>query len=244
MAIAHARRAGYAADNGNYQSTKPCTVSGITTGNAIFVLIGGGDGNVPTLVDDNAGNTYAIDVGYFNNGTATIASCLNVISAPTTITAHFAAITAGQNVSVEEFSGFLAGAAFDKSATMVEEYYVNLSIGPTATTTQADELVIAVWGLHLTTGTWTKGANYTDFGAVHGTYQESLSEYRILTSTGAQTATGTIAYGAACGVLATYKMGTAPPATHIKTVDGVAYASLKTVDGVARASIKTVDGLA
>lgn len=243
--ITHVQRAGSAIEDTDWTSTKTCSVSGVTVGNALFVLLGGGHGVTLSSVTDDVGNSYTVDVAEYgtNNDTAAIASCLNVVFVPNTITLH---LTGNRDcdtcITVEEFSGIASSSALDQTATLAYGWLgPGLSIGPTGTTAQADELVIALWGVNPHTVTWTKGTNYMDFGPLVGGEKVMFSEYRILSSTGAQTATGTLSTDTyLIGALATYKG--APP-TYVKNVAGVADASVKSVSGVPLASVKKISGV-
>lgn len=91
---------------------------------------------------------------------------------------------------VEEWSGAALSAAADKSAAATGTTSTALNSGASAATTQADEVVIGA-GVASGNVTMTAGAGYTNLTKVNTTFSTLAFESKIVSATGAQTATMT-----------------------------------------------------
>ena len=233
-------------------TTITAAVSGITVGNTLIVLAAANADAGATLTsitdDQGAANTYTADVQALSSTLpVVIIGSGKVVSAPSTVTATFGANTYNRYIIVIEAR--LADSPFDKGATAgYTALTTAFATAATATTTADNEFVIAAFKV-LAKGdapSWTKGASYTDLGALATTtYSTFCPEYKDVTSKAAMTADGAWAGSSDhyLGAVATYKSLTAPT-TSIKAVAGVADASISKVEGVALASIGKVSGLA
>ena len=113
----------------------------------------------------------------------------------------------------------LAASPVDQTATKTSTTAgANATVGPTGTTTVANELVFAAFGLDISNGppTFTAGTGYTALtNSAADNEWGTYPEYQIVSTTGAYTATGSWAptgdiddWAAA---IVTFKGGTAPP---------------------------------
>lgn len=185
--------------------------SSVTAGNALIVLVSyfssGTDGAI--TVSDNRGNTWTTRVAaQTGNGQSRIAICeaLNVAGGATTITVTSSG-TGDQYITADavEVASLPAASAFDVSATNTGAS-TTPSTGTTAATAQADEIAFAVFGTESSGGMATP-TDYTnlDLNNDNSVYQPISACYRILTATGAQSASFTAGMVSWVGGIATYK---------------------------------------
>jgi hypothetical protein len=147
-------------------------------------------------VTDSAGNSYTKDADIVNSApTRTLIFSARVTTALTTgntITVSFGSSIRYKNASAFSVSGLIASPK-DQAATATGTN-TTPSVGPTATTSQANELIIGAFGLDVSSGspTFTAGANYTMLPAnvVSGAWG-IYPEYQIVNATGAYSASGT-----------------------------------------------------
>ena len=212
MAIGTPADIGNNATTGTAALTLSITLaSGVAAGALILVSIANHNSAavVPDSVTDTAGNTYTlITAANASAVTATLAYCVNAsaLSAGNTITVTFSST---RHIAMRAYSvsGIAASSAFDVSATQAAGSGTSASVGPTSTTTQADELVFASWA-YQNSRTFTPGTGYTagTKDETTSTIRGRVAEWKIVSATGAQTADGTWSASTThAGVVATFK---------------------------------------
>jgi len=166
-----------------------------TSGNALIAIV---EADVVAqngvTVTDNKGNTWnrVISTALAATFDLEVWVALNITGgAGHTVTATDNGGGVDSLIMVEEWSGIASASAVDKfvGATGINSSAANS--GATATTTQADELVI---GAVSASGnrTFTEGAGYSNGNKVNTTFSSLFFESKIVSATGAQTATATI----------------------------------------------------
>ncbi len=203
----------------------------VTAGNSVIVtfLWGGWSSAETTSCTDSQGNSYSVDVNEYYSGAGLytiVCSAHNVSALGTsdTITLTFSSGTYGVSATVHEFSGLAAVATLDQVASN-NGSSATPSSGNTATTTQAEELLVGAIGVSgPPTDSFTPGSGYTALSSVGftGVWNGTIRpEYRIVSATGSYQADGTLgtSRGWAAGI-ATYK---AAAATTNVTVSGTLY---------------------
>ncbi len=203
----------------------------VTAGNSVIVtfLWGGLSSGETTSCTDSQGNSYSVDVNEYYSGAGLytiVCSAHNVsaIGTSDTITLTFSSGTYGVSATVHEFSGLAAVATLDQVASN-NGSSATPSSGSTATTTQAEELLVGAIGVSgPPTDSFTPGSGYTALSSVGftGVWNGTIRpEYRIVSATGSYQADGTLgtSSGWAAGI-ATYK---AAAATINVTVSGTLY---------------------
>lgn len=185
----------------------------VAAGNHAIVIWASNSATTGALSSNASGATVQTDIISGTNNMMIIGSIYapNGITTSNTITVT---ATGGgvRGILAEEFSGLATSSWFDKSITSSGTALL-MSVGPTAATTQADELAIAGFCVAVTTVTpFTKDAAYSYFTTGAAGFSTAtkgaFAEYRILAAAGAQTATATQAGVTARtynGALATYK---------------------------------------
>lgn len=171
---------------------------GVPAGDTLIVTVEyeTGTGSISS-VSDSSSNTYTVDAtGRFNgSGNKTAISICSAymttaLSSGDTITINFAASYNHKAAWVTEFSGLASSSFVDQTANNNGTNANTVDSGTTATTTQADELLFASFGV-ATTGSQTlvpesSPISYTALSSkVYGG-----SEYAIVSSTGTYNATG------------------------------------------------------
>ena len=206
----------------------PVGAAGVAAGNTIvvgFASRGASPYNVPT-VSDTVGNTYTLATNAitYQHGRSYIyfAHVNNALANGNKITITTSSVS--NRVAVASvFSGLLDANLLDKTlgnptGTSTTAQGNNPTVGPTATTFQASELIIGVIGTEEATdagvGTWqngfTTGPQVKSSSATTYDWRVSLG-YQIVSATGQFTAAKTVAnnpYWAAS--IATFKAGAAP----------------------------------
>ena len=185
-------------DSGGLSTTIAATITGVIAGNALVVFVGYGGVGLTVTVSD--GTTYTEsasgvceDTG--NNQASRVFYLANAGSGSHTITATLSSSAGYRRIRVFEISGLASSGIEDVSADQFQDTPGTttdvISSSATATTTQADCLVL---GLSQDTleadpgsGTLTAGTGYTIVGSnlILG------AEYKVVSTTGAQTATFT-----------------------------------------------------
>ena len=212
---------GTPADVGNNATTGTAVLSlsitlsaAIAAGSLILVSISNHNSAavVPDSVTDTAGNTYTLITAANSNAvTAVLAYCVgaSALASGDTITVTYAS---PRHIAMRAYSvsGIVASSAFDVSATQAAGTGTAASVGPTSTTSQADELVFATWA-YQNSRTFTAGSGYTAGTAdeTTSTIRGRVAEWKIVAATGAQTADGTWNTSTThAGVVATFKAQT------------------------------------
>lgn len=224
MAAAFVKRCAASSSQDNADTTIELTLSSApTTGNFLVALVLNEDA-ATTAMSDAAGNTWTRVVA----GAARAPSFYwaKVVNAMTTSTQVVITKTnAGDRPTtwqIVEVSG-LADSPFDVSATN-SGTGTSMPSGTTAATAQADEIAIAVWSMDDNAKTFTLDATYTTVGARvndagGGGDMTSDAGYKVLSATGAQTATSTRSAGAVAwkSAIAVFKAasGAAAPAPRL-----------------------------
>ena len=212
---------GTPADVGNNATTGTAVLSlsitlsaAIAAGSLILVSISNHNSaaEVPDSVTDTAGNTYTLITAANSNAvTAVLAYCVgaSALASGDTITVTY---SSARHIAMRAYSvsGIVASSAFDVSATNAAGSGTAASVGPTSTTSQADELVFATWA-YQNSRTFTAGSGYTAGTAdeTTSTIRGRVAEWKIVAATGAQTADGTWNTSTThAGVVATFKAQT------------------------------------
>jgi hypothetical protein len=196
-----------------FNTTHTFTVpsSGVTAGNFIIVRVVIPSDTI-TIVSgaDSGGNTYSVDVQANAGGQVTSTATL---SAQATT-----GLTNGQTISVtlssgtqlageaSEWSGIVTSGALDKTQSKGPQGFGTAwTSNATATTSQASELLVGAYG----TGsglTNTAGSSFTAESSLTGAFRGLMTEYRIVSATGAYAATGTLSASSdGVATIATYK---------------------------------------
>lgn len=188
-------------------TTVTIPAGGITSGHALVLsiasLTGTGTGISSFTASDSRSNSYSTGVLRQHSGTTNPANTVAVLysnitttlQAGDTITITPNANTSRLAVSVYEFDVTLT---VDQSATNDEADNSTTFMTSTAsaTTTTANELVIGAFGLINAGRTFTLGSGFsegTKVSTANGSGDRAVvAEYKFVTSTGAQTATGTL----------------------------------------------------
>jgi hypothetical protein len=229
---------------GNGISTASTTDQAVTTtlsvaaGNhVILVCTGAADAQSLVSVSDTVGLTWQINV-QIQGGTGSSATTVAIVSAyapsgwasGAVATITWAVTNTRKAARFVEYSGLATASWFDVAASASGVTALSFDSTSTATTAQADELLIGGFsGRHATTTpVWTQGAGYTDGGSeiVSPTSSNNTlyEEYRVVSSTGAYSATATIdanTTGGWAAVVAAYKAsGGAPPPSGTPTSYG------------------------
>ncbi len=163
---------------------------------------------------DNQGNTYQLAVGSAVNGTVRTAIYYaeNIGTPSGTFTVTFTpAVNSFFAMMAVEWAGLATSSSIDQTNSNFSTS--SPAAVTTGTTTQANELVVAVFGNSQSGNTAiTKDAAFTeDFVETNGAvFQASEGSYQIVSATGAYTSTWTMASGAAwtCSI-ATFKQAAA-----------------------------------
>lgn len=176
--------------------------SSVTAGNLIVVGVGdftSGATNVSS-VTDNKSNTYTritgVD-GVGNGCTLELWYAYNVTGgAGLVATANFT-VNSRCTIIAQEFSGILTTDPLDKSSSLFQTPGTGTTYTSTATaaTTQADELVVGFVADANGGHTYVAGSGYSNMNNSGAGGTPSGMESKVVSSTGVQTATATVASG-------------------------------------------------
>ncbi len=206
----------------------PVGAAGVAAGNTIivgFASRGASTYNTP-VVTDSGGNTYNLATNaityqhgrsyiYYAHVDSPLVNGNNITITTSSVESRVAVASVFSGLWDTEV---LDQALANPTGTSTTTNGNNISVGPTATTVQANELIIGVIGTEEATdagvGTWQNGfATGPQVKTSGATYEWRVSMgYRIVSATGAFTAAKTVAnspYWAA--TIATFKAGTATP---------------------------------
>jgi len=179
--------------------------SAVTAGQSLIGVASGTFTHQPTSCTDSASDPCTIISG---GNYAGIGYIINATVGVTTMTFTFNGVASSNVVVVGQFPNITA---FDKSAVQAPAN-VAFSAGPTATTTQANELLIGGMGtvngilVPNTASGWITAAHLE---ADSGNKDVSL-QYQNVTTTGAYTFAGTAPNAVQNAIIATFKVITAP----------------------------------
>lgn len=186
-----------------------------------------------TSVTDSKGNTWSVDksvAGASTQASAAVASTLQnagTLTTSDTITLHFSGTVGWLATVAHEFSGMTN--TVDQTASNNNKTGTGRDAGTTATTTNANDLVYAVFGSITAETSFTAGSGYTapspGFYATSPAHASIDFEYDFVTATGTFNPTGTGASLTSVGVTVVYEQavaGTAPANTVQPAITGTA----------------------
>lgn len=206
---------GNGSDNNTGSTTFTVTPSANTTQNNFLIAVVSNEDAIPASMSDSAGNTWTRVATQAPTGPAGQAHfwCKLTTALTTSSTITITKAAAGDRPSLYKIFevSALDNAPFDVSTTATGTT-TTMAVGPTATTAQADEIAVASWAMD-DDFTFTLDAAYTIVGTkitsvAGGSGNHVLYVgYRILSSTGTQSATSTHAAGTAwnTAILSTFK---------------------------------------
>jgi len=213
---------GTAGNTTNSTSLSISATKAVGATNTIIVTLVLYNNSGPVTVTDSGLNSYAPNADVTDAfGVRTLVFSAPVATALTTsstIAANFNANVQYKNASAFYVSGLVAASPADRTATATNATAPAVSVGPTATTSQANELLIGAFGVNDggSTASFTAGTGYTALPSnVTGSGLAIFPEYRIVAATGAYSATGTLGgtHSDWSGAIVTYKAGTAQTIT-------------------------------
>jgi chitodextrinase len=192
---------------------------GVAQGDTVILNVGSSStGVVASGASDTQGNTYTVDVTKSSTSVSANTSVLSAYVSKALLPGDSIHVTLTGQASfilalASEWSGIAATQRVDATATKLGSSTA-LSSGSTATTTQADALVIGSFasGVNSTFAAGTgQTAFATQFKATLGsTYRNQWQEYRVVSQVGAYEATGTASVtGSYSGAVVVYKAAAA-----------------------------------
>lgn len=209
MALAYvAERAVVAASTLVFSPASNCTA-----GNLLILIFANTGNFVVSGVSDNAGgNTWTVDQTRANGSLAAVSICSVVLTTAiltsNTITVTLSGAGTARGGLLEEFSGS-ATTPFDVGANNTGASSTSMTTGTTASTAQADELLIEGFCVQASGRTFTKDAAFADFT----THQSDRmgGAYEIVAAAGTQSGSGAFSGVATnwAGAIATYKAAAA-----------------------------------
>lgn len=207
---------------GTVNTTIALTTTGaVAAGSSIFVMwfVASPTVTLSSIVD-SAGNTYTVDTSVLNaaaagaEGRIAIASCHNVVALPLggTITATDSGTSQLRTLAALKSSGLASSAVLDKTGTGTGATAA-WATAATAALTQANEVAIYAVANIVDVTVNTPGAGFIDVLDYGSGSRRFAFGYRIVASTDAVTAAGTMGVDQWAAALATYKglASTAPP---------------------------------
>ncbi len=176
-----------------------------------FTMFGSSAALGATPCIDSVGNTYSTDVDTGQVGMRTIIFSTTVTNALTNTSTITVTHPSVQRKLVAAFSVTgIAATRFDKSQNNTSTGTSATSLA-TATTAQANELLIGSFGMENGSVTFTPTGSFTTLGTVStgggGSEISHGSAYRTVSATGAYAATATVPNNAWAAAIATYKEG-------------------------------------
>lgn len=171
----------------------PLTTAGIATTSTNLLVAGisfdSGTLNTITGVTDSKGNTWSKAIELDAAALLSLWYSPNITggSGHTLTIAYNDAVGSAISCVLQEFSGIATASPLDRTIS-AQGTSTAPSSGATATTTQADELVIGLVGWAGATSTASLGAGYTNLGQVALANASTAVESKVVAATGAQTA--------------------------------------------------------
>ena len=179
--------------------------AGVAAGNRVIVTVALDPASGTVSCADTKSNVYTKDLDV-TQGSGTSGVRTVIFSAPVTtalVSGNTITVThpslAARAMNADEFSGIVASGALDKIASAVGSS-TTASSGSTATTAQANELLVGAVGVETRSEAFTAGSGYTLLASVSssaaGTAANNVTidyEARIVAATGAYVADGTLA---------------------------------------------------
>jgi hypothetical protein len=187
--------------------------SNVVAGDGLFLNITVGAADTISSITDTQSNTWVLVASaIFSGARQTLLYYVqNANAGATTVTVTFGAYPDSSLILVE-WSGLVTSSMLDKYATAYDSGYVqNHSAGPTATTTQASELVIIAGGADASAPTWGAGSGFSGLlsnpGGASPSYTSGAMAFETVSSTGAYSGTlTTSSYQQGQAVIATFKL--------------------------------------
>src|SRR5262245_1258611 len=180
-------------------TTWTVTASANTTAGNLLVVVANGvqAASNPVTITDSQGNTWTKTIDFTSGSSPNMAVAWCIVatgkshtSGVDTFTGTWTNTLGSKLLQVNEFAG-VAASPLDKSAS-ASGASANPSSGATATTAQADELLIGAfgcWSASSPARTFTAGSGYTIASSYQLTWsQEGMCEYQVVAATGAYTA--------------------------------------------------------
>jgi hypothetical protein len=186
---------------GTVSTFATAVTAAVPVGNTIIVsaVVNAASG-VTISMSDSGSNTYTKDVDITNASgpTRTLifsAPVTTALTTSSTITISFTTAEKDIFVSAFQVSGLVAASRVDQTKTNTGTNTTALTTGAMTTTTQANDLLFAAFGVDFNTGsnpTMTAGSGYTALTTAQTSGIWGIfPEYQIVSATGAYTATGT-----------------------------------------------------
>lgn len=213
MAITQVQKVGQASTASGTSLT--ATLGGAPTAGNLLICCANGDDARSGVPNVGSGRDYTLaDGGVGFCGTYIFYRVAQAGDSATTT--YTIASSTSIEVAVYEYSGLLTSGVLDKTANSIPGASVGtLSTGTTATTTQADELAVGLWGTFNNTSDVTAYTNsFTEqfdlSSSGSGTNDRLFTGVKILSATGAVESTATFSTNAnnPVGVVATFKAAT------------------------------------
>lgn len=213
-----------AAASSGYPNSQAVTPdAAISAGSLLVANVGtsSGTANIITVTDSKSQTWTKVNDHVVNGKNQSLWYCMNAGAGSTTITAgHSSGLSWAMEVM--EFSGVATSAALDKSLPGVDSTWVQgHAVGPTASTTTADQVVIHGWAGGDITNTFTKDGAYTAIIGINGgagTYISSAMQYKIVAASGTQSGTiSTSSYDWGGSTIATFKAAASSSAPPVPT---------------------------
>lgn len=196
---------GKAVTNTSGTATTAAFTNTFALGQLVVVTVDYSTGtNVTTSVTDNATtpNTYTlISAASLGNGSSVYQAVywakITTARASPTVTVNYNATSANAVMIVQYFNGFVGTPTLDQPKSTLNATSTTVTSGASSATTQAIELVVGMGSItENKTSTWTLGSGYTNLTSVGSSAALPRAgiamESKIISSTGAQTATFTI----------------------------------------------------
>jgi VCBS repeat-containing protein len=199
------------------------TSTAVAAGNTVIVTIAMSANTGAVSVTDTRSNTYTKNADVTNTGNVRTlifsAPVITALQAGDTITVTFGVETQSKAVSALQVSGLLSASVVDKTAVRTG-LTSSASSGSTTTTAQSSELLIGAIGI-ADRSTGTAGTNFTAIGAIDNGDAVNgiglLPEYRIVSNTGAFSASATTAAMPWAAAIVTYKADITGPVVAVTT---------------------------
>lgn len=182
---------------------------GTTVANQLIVLTIADDSSLTTAVTsvtDNKGNTYTrvpITGGVLTNSSSTQMWYAPTVSfgATHTVTVTWSTVSTGRlTIAAQYFNGFTGTPTFDVQVSAIGTS-ASANPGSTPTTTNANEVVVLGASHAGTASAFTLGAGYTNLSTVNQANAAVGQESKVVSATGAQSGTMTIAASRAWGAI-------------------------------------------
>lgn len=218
MAIAYTGTTwnGLAGEVASFDITVP--VAGVAQ-NALLVLTtacSSGSVDLSTITDDR-GNTWNIHTNFNDAGSTNSISLASTYVTTALVSGDLIHVTlvSGLNSSyvLAAFTGIASSSYFDKSSTLLEPFDPWYESGFTATTSQADELLIGMASTRATSATATPDAPWnTIHNGNFNSQWKHIFTYQIVAATGTYQNRGTYTTDeTSIALIGTFKAAAAPP---------------------------------